>query len=150
MKNMNDLTAYCGLYCGDCIRYKSTYAPLARKLSDELKKAGFDRYAGVKSMHDERYRGYDEFDKYLLALVDLQCDNGCRDGGCPALNCEILQCCQEKGFEGCWECSTFENCDKFDFLKPFHGDGPVNNLKKIRELGLDKWLEQREKFYIWQ
>ena len=33
-----ELTGYCGLYCGDCIRYRSRAADLAEELLDELRK----------------------------------------------------------------------------------------------------------------
>jgi hypothetical protein len=149
MKNVDELTAYCGLFCGDCIRYKNKYAPLARELSDALQKVKFDRYVAVKSLYDVKYKGYNEFEKFLQALIELQCNHGCRGGGCPTLKCKIMECCQNRGLEGCWECGNLESCDKFDFLKPFHGDGPLRNLEKIKDLGLENWLKQGEKFYKW-
>jgi hypothetical protein len=33
-----ELTAYCGLYCGDCIRYRSKAIDLAEDLAYELQK----------------------------------------------------------------------------------------------------------------
>ena len=44
-----DLTAYCGLYCGDCIRYRSEVADLARDLLRALQETEFHKYAEVKS-----------------------------------------------------------------------------------------------------
>jgi hypothetical protein len=149
MKIKNELTAYCGLFCGDCIRYKNRYSVLASNLADALQKVKFGRYVAVKSMYDVKYKGYNEFEKFLHALIELQCNNGCRGGGCPTMKCEIMECCQNRGFDGCWECRNLESCNKFDFLKPFHGDGPRKNLKKIKDLGLENWLKQREKFYKW-
>ena len=40
-----ELTAYCGLYCGDCVRYRSKASDLARELINELKNTEFDKYA---------------------------------------------------------------------------------------------------------
>ena len=34
-------------------------------------------------------------------------------------------------------------------LKPFHGDAPLKNLRKIRELGIGLWARCREKCYPW-
>jgi len=44
-----NLTAYCGLYCGDCIRYKSKASDLARELSTELQRDRLDKYAEVEA-----------------------------------------------------------------------------------------------------
>ena len=147
-----ELTAYCGLYCGDCIRYRSKAADLARDLRD----TEFGKYADVKSGSMDadavkQLEHYREFCEVLEAIIALQCDNPCRVGrGCPTFSCGILECCWKKGFDGCWECKEFEKCKEFDFLKPFHGDTPLQNLRKIKELGLDRWSEHREKFYTWQ
>ena len=34
-QTVKELTAYCGLYCGDCHRYQSRYSELARDLKRE-------------------------------------------------------------------------------------------------------------------
>ena len=146
-----ELTAYCGLYCGDCIRYRSRAADLAGELLSELQKTEFGKYAAIKSRSVEELEHYEETLKALEAIVELQCNNPCRvGGGCPTFSCKILECCQKRGFEGCWQCNEFENCREFEFLKPYHGDAHLQNVRKIRELGLDKWVEHRQKFFAWQ
>ena len=150
MKNKEkELTAYCGLYCGDCIRYKSKASELARNLRDELQRVQFDKYAEVKSISVEEFRHYKECVEVLGAIAGLQCNNTCRGGGCPTFKCKIIECCTKKGFAGCWECDEFEQCSEHDFLEPFHGDLPKKNLRRIREFGLEEWLENREKFFKW-
>jgi len=150
-QNDRELTAYCGLYCGDCIRYQSKAADLARDLISELRNTEFDKYSKVKSLSVEELEHYQEALDVLATIVGLQCNNACRvGGGCPTFSCKIVECCQKKGFEGCWECSEFEKCEEFNFLKPFHGDAPLHNLRKIKELGLDKWVKHRQKFFVWQ
>jgi len=32
---------------------------------------------------------------------------------------------------------------------PFHGDAPLKNLRKIKDLGIDNWAKNREKCYPW-
>ena len=65
--------------------------------------------------------------------------------------CEaILQFVKDRSFEGCWECPDYERCENLEFLKPFHGDTPLRNLGKIKELGIGAWAAQRGKFYPWQ
>ena len=152
-----ELTAYCGLYCGDCIRYQSRAADLARELITELRDTQFGKYAGIKSSSAKQpnavkqFKHYKECCEVLEAITALQCNTPCRvGGGCPTFSCEILKCCQEKGFQGCWQCEEFEGCDKLGSLISIHGDSPQRNLKKIKELGLDRWAEYRRKPYIWQ
>ena len=152
-----ELTAYCGLYCGDCIRYRSRAADLARDLLSELNDTEFDKYAEIKSSSTKQFDSVKQFKHYreccefLEAITALQCNNPCRvGGGCPTFSCQILECCQGKGFEGCWQCHEFESCAKFEPLKSIHGDSPQQNLKKIKELGLDRWAAHRCKPYVWQ
>ena len=152
-----ELTGYCGLYCGDCIRYRSKASDLARALLSELQATEFDKYAELKGSSKKQFDAVAEFQHYkeccevLEAIVDLQCNTPCRvGGGCATFSCDILKCCQGKGYEGCWQCNEFESCGKFESLESIHGDCPRANLKKIKELGLDKWAEHRHKPYIWQ
>jgi hypothetical protein len=144
-----ELTAYCGLYCGDCIRYKSRAADVAQDLLAELENTDWDKYAEMST--DEAFKHYQLCQAVLKAIVRRKCNEPCRvGGGCPTFSCRIIECCREKGLEGCWECGEFEECSEFDFLKPLHGDASVQNLKKIKELGLNDWVQQRHKFYVWQ
>jgi hypothetical protein len=151
---MNDqdkvLTAYCGLYCGDCIRYKSKAADLSLELLNELKRVHFENYAKAKRSSVKELEGYAEMIKTIETISNLKCNTLCRLGGEGCVNpCQIKKCVTSKNLKGCWECNEFEECDKFEFLKPFHGDGPRKNLKKIKKYGLDNWSIHREKFYSW-
>ena len=40
-----NLIAYCGLYCGDCLNYKGEIADLARDLRKKLREAKFAQVA---------------------------------------------------------------------------------------------------------
>jgi hypothetical protein len=145
-----ELTAYCGLYCGDCIRYRSKATCLARDLLSELQAVQFDKYAEVKSAPVKELKHYEECCQVLNAIVRLGCDTPCKAGGDGCLQpCEIKRCVQSKKLEGCWECGEFERCDKFEFFRPMHGDTTKGNLRKIKQYGLNKWAEHREKFYSW-
>ena len=152
-----ELIGYCGLYCGDCIRYRSKASDLARELLCELHATEFDKYAAIKSNSLDQLDAVKKFDHYgeccrvLEAIVALQCSSPCRiGGGCAPPPCDVLACCGEKGFDGCWQCDEFEKCRRFESLREIHGDSPRQNLKTIRKFGLDKWVEHRHKCYIWQ
>lgn len=149
-RNEIQLTAYCGLYCGDCIRYKAKLSDLAREMCEELKRAHFAEYATAKSAFFSEFKHYRESVLLLKRIGDLKCDTPCSLGGDGCAEpCEIKKCVHSKRIEGCWECAEFEQCDRFEFLKPFHGDGPKKNLRKIREHGLEGWALHREKCYPW-
>ena len=103
------LTGYCGLYCGDCIRYHSKASDLARQLIEELNNTQFEKYAKIKSSSKKQFDAIKRFEHYkkcyavLEAVAKLQCNSPCRIGeGCAAFSCNILECCRQKGFEGCW------------------------------------------------
>jgi len=64
--------------------------------------------------------------------------------------CDVLTCCREKGFDGCWQCDEFEKCGKFESFGALYGDSPRQNLRTIRNFGLEKWVGHRHKCYTWQ
>jgi len=145
-----ELTAYCGLYCGDCIRYRSRAIDLAEGLADELQKIKFDHYSQIKKDSVKEFEHYKEFREVLDAIARLECDVPCRAGGDGCLEpCEIKKCVRMKNFQGCWECNEFETCKKLDFLKPIHGETPRGNLRKIKEHGLQNWGKYKGKCYPW-
>lgn len=145
-----ELTAYCGLYCGDCLRYRSKVTGLAQDLLSELQAVRFDRYAEVKSAAVKELKRYEECRRVLEAIIRLGCNTPCRSGGDGCLEpCEIKICVQARKFEGCWECDEFEGCNKFEFLKLLHGDTAKGNLRKIKKHGLNKWAKHRGMFYVW-
>ena len=146
-----ELTAYCGLYCGDCIRFRSKATQLARDLMNELQAIQFNKYAAVKSAAVKELEHYTECLEVLDAIVKLGCDTPCQAGGegCAG-TCGIKSCVQTKRLPGCWECDMFEACDKSEFLKPVHSDAVKGNLRKIKKYGLEGWAKHREKFYPWK
>jgi hypothetical protein len=144
------LIAFCGLYCGDCLRFRSRAAVLARELRAELARVDFDDYAQVKQAVAPEFQDYPAFQKIVQAVIDLDCPQGCRVHGCPGLDCRIRACCLGQGLTGCWECDALDDCPHFDFLTPFHGDIKGNNLRRLRDLGPAQWLIERPPFYRWK
>jgi hypothetical protein len=143
------LIACCGLYCGDCLRFNSRAAGLARELRAELDRVDFDKYVQVKKTVAPEFDEYPAWKRMLQAVIDLDCAAGCRAAGCPGLDCSIRACCLGRGLDGCWECDGLDDCPRFDFLTPFHGDLKQNNLRRLREAGPAAWLETRPPFYGW-
>ncbi len=149
-KEMIEMTSYCGLYCNDCVRYRTKMTDNARSLLNELKNNNFYQYAEVKKQFDNVFENYGVFIDVLEKIVELECKQSCRKGGgCSAFDCPIMKCCIEKQYEGCWECEQLNNCNKSDFLKPFHGETPKNNCIILHENGLENFALKKQAFYIW-
>ena len=136
MTEEKELIAYCGLYCGDCYVYQGKIADLARDLRKELRQAKFDKEAELLSTEGyfATLKNYPQCYEVLGTLVKYRCRRACRGGGGPPF-CKIRKCCQRKGSEGCWQCDQFETCEKLDFLKPFHEEAHLKNLRKIKKQG---------------
>ena len=137
---MMNLVAYCGLYCGSCFIYQGKIADLARDLRKELRMTRFRRFATMISKHFKPYGNYDQTYELLGMMVKLRCKRTCRNGGGPP-SCRIRNCCLKKKYEGCWECDTFERCQKLEFLKAVHADAHLRNIRKIKKTGIDRFLK---------
>jgi hypothetical protein len=139
-----DLVAYCGLYCGDCYRYKGRIADLARDLRKELRQENFDlaadALATIPSFSD--FKDYPQCYELLGEMVKFRCKRSCHGGGGPPV-CRIRECCQKKGISGCWQCDSIETCRKLNFLKPFHDDAHLKNLKILKRSGVASFLRGR-------
>ena len=142
MTEEKDLIAYCGLYCGDCFGYRGKVADLARDLRKELRQTKFEKTADFLSTQSflEVFKNYRQCYEVLGALVKFRCKKACKGGGGPPF-CKMRKCCQKKGIEGCWQCEEFETCENLDFLKPSHDDAHLQNLRKIKKVGVAGFLE---------
>jgi hypothetical protein len=141
MLDDRNLVAYCGLYCGDCYRYKGKIADLARDLRKELRQEKFDNTAGKMSENAffAVFKNYSQCYEVLGEIVKLRCKRTCQGGGGPPV-CKIRECCRKKNIEGCWQCDDFETCQKLDFLKPYHKDAYIKNLKILKKAGIDSFI----------
>ena len=149
-KEVMDMTAYCGLFCRDCLRYRGKISDAARSLFVEIERGNFAHYAEVKMKFDKSFENYSVFIDVLRKIADLECKESCRKGGgCASFDCPILRCCLEKKYQGCWQCDQLTNCNNFDFLKPFHGETPKNNCIDLRNNGFENFTTRKQAFYIW-
>lgn len=144
------LTAYCGLYCGDCIRFRCRASDLSESLLDEIKNKHLLEYARVKKKHTKAFEQFEILPTLLKALSKIKCETPCRSGGdgCSG-SCPIISCVKTKNIEGCWECDAFKTCSKLKFLMPFHGNSILENLRLIKKHGIKNWAKHREKIYPW-
>ncbi len=152
MNENRKYTAFCGLYCKDCIPSNKELFVLIDKLSHLLDNLGFEYYAELKSNRIKEFQNYKTFRTLLTEMRKLKCDTNCFEGpvseyGCNE-NCEMRQCVINKSIAGCWECKDYKICMKLEWHKKFH-PGMEHNLNMIKEFGPDNWLDKRGKHYKW-
>jgi hypothetical protein len=141
-------TAFCGLYCGDCIPSQARLFELLEELRELAAELHLDLYAGLISPRDEAFADYPTFENMLGALTGLRCPAPCRGGGGkPA--CAIRECALRGGYTGCWECSDRKGCSLLDPLRSFHGETIDRNLGAIAEHGTEGWADMRGSHYPW-
>lgn len=148
MKNILEFTAYCGLYCGDCIPFNQKLFDAAEILIRELEQSQFEKYAELKGGRNVSFRMYDTFREVLSEIPAFRCTRPCRNGGGNP-ECKIRKCAMEKGIQGCWECVSFEGCVSLRPLRVYHGDTPIRNLRCIRQNGIADWADKRGPHYLW-
>lgn len=146
MTNNKKYTAYCGLYCLDCIPSNEKLFKSLEELENLLEDIKFDKYAELKAKTNETFNEYSKFIEVLHEMKNLECTDLCTEGGCKE-NCKIRECVKEKNYEGCWECKEFKECELLDYLKGIHSI--EHNLEMIKEHGVEHWADKREKHYNW-
>ena len=141
-----ELLAYCGLYCGDCGGYTGKIADAAINLKKELTDYKFELTA--RHLFSDALKDYDKFVEMLDLMATLKCQSVCREKTDTSTSCEIRRCCREKGYYACHECEDFEACEKLEALKGLHRDSCVKNLKAIKEMGIEKWIESGKRYWF--
>ena len=139
--------AYCGFYCGDCLGRTGVIADAAERF-----KAVLDEYRFEKTAHavfPEELPEYDKLTDMVTFMAGLRCPAVCRDREGDS-SCGAKRCCIEKGYYACYECDGFEACETLKRAQVgIHEDACMLNLRAIREIGLDAWLERGERHSYW-
>ena len=117
----------CGLNCARC----------------DIRQAGL----GDERLMNEMVEWFKEKSDTIIEPEQITCD-GCR--GLPeshwSPDCKMMKCAKERGHVYCFECDDFP-CEK---LEEFSRDGvahharTVENLKRMRETGLDNWIKKEK------
>jgi len=141
-------TAWCGLCCADCIPSNEAFFSLIRSLDDMLGKTQFEEYARLKSEKNPIFKEYLVFLKVLREIKSLQCTSPCRNGGGKS-GCEVRNCAQNKGYDGCWECDGRRTCSLLDPLRRVHPNIDYH-LELIKQYGPEEWFQKRRAHYRWQ
>lgn len=174
-----NLVCPCGLTCCDCLFYKSEIYKAAQGLKEVIKKYDYDKFlillSNTKSgkaigehlllsedqardkmgKYFDTFKQMPEFLNVLESIINLQCKTTCKEvGGCSmggkTHECDALKCIKMRGYEGCWQCTEYEICDKLDFLKKNYGHVIEDNLRIIKEKGVNEVKSRGNKYYAWQ
>ncbi len=148
MEDERTCTAYCGLYCRDCIPSDRRLFDLARELESELARVRLEEYARLKTPADAAFADYPAFLKVLRAVRGLECRAPCRAGG-GKVACSVRDCVLARGLGGCWDCAERGTCRLLAPLLRFHPN-LEHHLELIRREGPDGWSGKRRGHYPWQ
>ncbi len=117
---MNWELSFCGLNCLACEIYHASH--------------------GNSELHESLVKFFKEnFDPNITVVSCEKC-RGIPDK-CWTPDCYFRSCATNQGFSYCFECKDFV-CDKlidFGNQAPHHAK-TIDNMKKMKELGVDKWL----------
>ena len=169
------LVCPCGLTCCDCLFYKSEIYESAIKLKEVIKDSQLDIFLRLISEKEsweaigkhlcedgseigryfESFKKLPDFLKVLDGIIEIQCKKTCQEsGGCSMggviRECVAIKCIKARGYDGCWDCAEVENCDKLNFLKRNYGETLEDNLKVIKEKGVEAVKSRGNKYYAWQ
>jgi hypothetical protein len=138
MKINPDFASPCGLYCGVCAIYMA-HRDNNQKFKDRLATLYRGEVSGKGTLPNSE----------TLSAADIRC-RGCLsdDRFMHCRQCEIRNCAQSKGHEGCHHCDQFpcEHIEKF----------PMTIGKKVilravpyrQKFGTEEWIQDEEARYI--
>jgi hypothetical protein len=135
--------AYCGLYYGDCIIRNGKIGALSGKLIESIETSDFLKLTvGLPKIMPEfePLKDYQILKRSLSTMKKLDCVKLCKEGG-GSTACRIKECCTEKSLEGCWDCEDFADCKTLAWLNPVHSGSNVQNIVRIRKIGMELFLK---------
>ncbi len=61
-------------------------------------------------------------------------------------DCKMMNCARDRGHSHCFECGEFpcEKLEEFSRDGVSHHERTVENLKKMKELGLENWIKEQK------
>lgn len=135
--------SFCGSYCRTCDWFTGKIRNTFQSALDMVETYGFRKRLEGKA-------DLENFKEALRILANVPIDSGCKAD--IAQNpeddrCRIRQCCNQKGFDLCSECSAFP-CDLLESnpgVIKFHC---IENLKEIREKGIEYWIDSQLQAHV--
>jgi len=108
-----------------------------------LERYNFDQT--VKYLLSEELKHYDNFRENIKFLSRFVCPTICRERKDDSTTCKIRKCCRDRRFYACYECDDFEVCERLKSLQRIVGISPIENLKALKEMGLETWMIKGER-----
>jgi hypothetical protein len=91
MSESTDRTAYCGLYCGDCIPRDKRLFTAVEELKKALDEVQFDQYAYLRAQANGKLLDFPVFIRVLDEIEGIECKGPCATGGGKKV-CIIRDC----------------------------------------------------------
>jgi hypothetical protein len=132
--------SYCGSYCHICDWHTGRIKKTGKNALELIQE-----YDGFKRILKDI--DIDNLSKGLEYLATSKICSGCKSEIKANERCKIRQCCSSKRLDLCSECSDFP-CDTLKNnpgVKKWHC---LENLKKIEEIGLEKWIDKQWLEYL--
>jgi hypothetical protein len=130
--------SFCGSYCRTCDWFTGKIRRTFQSALDMVEEYGFRKWLEGKV-------DIDNFKEALRILANASIDSGCKADIAKNPDddrCKIRQCCFQKGFDLCNECSDFP-CDLLKSnpgVTKFHC---IENLIEIKEKGIKYWIDSK-------
>ena len=118
----------CGLNCAKCDIYRACH--------------------GDERLRDEIMEWFRKERNETMKREQIKC-GGCR--GPPTIHwspdCRMMHCTGERGLQYCFECEDFpcSILDEFSSDGVSHHRRTVENMKRMKELGLEAWIAEKER-----
>jgi hypothetical protein len=120
-------------------------ADRATALLAELKGMRFEKWGPpLATMNPREFAAFGHAQNALDVLAAwhaMRCEKPCRSGGGSA-DCAIRECCKTSRRLGCWECDQAEQCPTLAALQPVNGRLNLDNLRRIKAIGLPAFLAE--------
>lgn len=130
--------SFCGSYCHTCDWFTGKIRKIFQSALDATEQYGFSKLLQGKADRENLKQG-------LEVLAHSGICSGCKAeiGESPQDDrCQIRRCAWSKGFDLCSQCSDFP-CDILKNNPGVLKFGCIENLKEIKEKGLDRWIDKQ-------
>ncbi|NHI94288.1 MAG: DUF3795 domain-containing protein [Candidatus Lokiarchaeota archaeon] len=154
-KKEQSYIAPCGIYCGACDAYLGKSKELAKELHRILD--GFnilDVAPVVLGTDQNKIKSFMKILKKWSKGINCK---GCNGGGGNPM-CPIIKCTKQKNFLTCTECENFpcqpseedgkmplmNKAGMLELISKRYGYWNIENLKRIKEIGYKKFIEEMQ------
>jgi len=130
--------SFCGSYCHTCDWFTGQIRRTFQSAKDMVEEYGFKKLLEGKTDRENLKAGLE-----ILAQSGICSSCKAEIAKNPEDDrCQIRQCCFQKGFEFCNQCSEFP-CDTLKNNPGVIKFRCIENLKEIKEKGIEHWIDKQ-------